>query len=135
MTLRILLELLMTPEQREISALRIDISKNKDLSDAQAEQLSNKINTFITLLGDLDKDTPAYKKAKKELSKLLTKANIDIMKASVLNEKFDMKSSLENSVIAWNIALKKTSCSLKQKKLKERIATAEKKLKQLSDNS
>lgn len=53
----------------------------------------------------------------------------------LLEAKFCMKSSLENSVVAWKVALKKTSDKEKQAHLKNRIATAEKKLVQLQSNT
>jgi len=53
----------------------------------------------------------------------------------LLAEKFDMKSSLENSITAWKIALKKTSNKEKQKYLTDRITIAENKIKQIEKNS
>lgn len=54
---------------------------------------------------------------------------------NLLEAKFCMKSGLENSIITWNVALKKTSDKEKQTHLKGRIATAEKKLLQIKKNS
>jgi len=84
-------------------------------------------------------------KNQKDLSTLITNNIIfginkrkteNIMKLRALLEAgFCMKSSLENSIIAWNVALKKTSNKEKQAHLKKRIATAEKKLDQLQKNT
>jgi hypothetical protein len=54
---------------------------------------------------------------------------------TLIEAKFCMKSSLENSIIAWNIALKKTNNKEKQNLLKKRIMVAKKKLDQIEQNS
>lgn len=128
MTLRVLLEFKLTPSQRiinKLSELKWKMIKGKE---------ANKdVDSIIDLIDLISKNQKENEPKLKDIQSFAKKYDISV--PSKLDEKFDMKSSLENSIIGWKVALKKTSCSKKQKHLKTRIQSAEKKLAEISTNS
>ena len=120
MTLKILLEL---KNGSIVGAL--SLFKTKLMKDDSIQQ--NDID-FVKQLIDKVKD-----------GKSLTTNEKDVLfklgYTGSLTEAFDMISSLKNSIIAWEVALKKTNDSGKVTKLRSRIATAKKKLAQIDTNS
>lgn len=128
MTLRALLEFKITPAQKILN--RLNELKWKMI---KGKETNGDVDSVIELIELITKNQKENQPKLKDVQAFAKKYDISV--PTKLDEKFDMKSSLENSIIGWKVALKKTSCSKKQKHLKTRISAAEKKLKQLSDNS
>ncbi len=120
MTLRTLLEFKNGKIIGPLSLFKTKLIKDDSIAQTDIDKVSKLLNMY---------------KDGKSVSVDDLEVLFDLGYEGPLSEKFDMKSSLENSIIGWEVALKKTSCSEKKAHLNKRIKTAKTKLEQLSKNS
>ena len=130
MKLRDLLEYKLTPAQAILN--RLNELKWAMIHGKEKDSIIDKVLDIIDSIGSSKKVDNT--KIDDEIEALAKKYGINLV-AQLSEAKFDMVSSLKNSIIGWEVALKKTSDKEKTAHLTKRIKAAKAKLAEIAKNS